>query len=105
MDILQNTGNKILKENEGYVLPYILLITILLTTIILSVFTVIYYSNKIFYKEFNKIKLDAYCKSEISYLLKDSVIHQDTSFNYLKNNNQFYVDYRRKGFYLEVTIT
>ncbi|HLN34655.1 MAG TPA: hypothetical protein VK250_05165, partial [Nitrososphaeraceae archaeon] len=47
----------------------------------------------------------AYCKSEISYLLKDSVIHQDTSFNYLKNNNQFYVDYRRKGFYLEVTIT
>lgn len=95
---------KILKEN-GYALPSILIISLLVITLLLSVLSIFYFINKATSKLYEKKRLELACYSAVQTALTDSSLLFNDSSLVDYNSQKVLLESKQYGFWREVTVS
>lgn len=91
------------KYENGYALPSVLLISLLVLTILLSLLSIIYFTNKGTNKLLEKKRLELACYSAVQMAISDTTLmFTDTSVVLIDSLNVF-LQISQKGFWREIT--
>jgi hypothetical protein len=94
-----------IKDEDGYALPSVLLISLLVITMLLSILSIIYFTNKGTSKLIEEQKLRLACYSVVQMALVDSsLLYSDSSMIEYDNFNVL-LKTRQYGFWREITAT
>ncbi len=92
-------------QESGFVLPYVLLISFLITSLLLGIIGIIFFYNKIDLIKLNKKKLDLACTSAVQKFLSEQTTEDFESKNYLIDSIDVLVQKKQKGLYWELEAT
>lgn len=90
------------KFNEGYALPSVLLVSLLVMTLLLSILSIIYFTDRGTSRLIEKQKLKLACYSSVQMALADSVLLFSDSSNIRTENFDVLLKTRQYGFWREV---
>lgn len=90
---------RIANSSDGFVLPYVLLVTILITTLLLSLLGLISLNNKLTTKRLNKTKLDLACYSIVQKMISDTSNIKYGHYSYKFDSAIVSVNYYREGLF------
>lgn len=93
----------ILNKEDGYALPFILLTILLITSLVLSLISVLYFSNIIERKKALKTRLELACGSAIQKHLTTSEIPGEGKEIIVVDSINVFVSYRFNGLFYEVS--
>lgn len=90
------------KFNEGYALPSVLLVSLLVMTLLLSILSIVYFTETGTSRLIEKQKLKLACYSSVQMALADSVLLFSDSSNIRTDNFDVLLKTRQYGFWREV---
>lgn len=94
-----------IKDEDGYALPSVLLISLLIITMLLSILSIIYFTNKGTSKLIEEQKLKLTCYSVVQMALVDSLLLFSDSSIVEQSNYNVLLRTRQYGFWREVIAT
>jgi hypothetical protein len=94
----------IVKDDSGYALPFILMVSFVVTTLLVSLLTIVYFTNLQAVKQIEKKKIDLACYSALQKLLSGDLAAENLN-NLPINNVNMTANTRMYGLFDEVTIT
>jgi hypothetical protein len=93
-----------LKDDSGYAITFILMVTFVVTTLLVSILMIVYFTNLQAVKRIEKRKIDLACYSALQKILSgDPQTYNLNNFNI--NNVTMNISYSMRGLFKQVTIT
>lgn len=97
--------NLMLKNNSGYVLPSVLFISLLVTTLLFGILSIIFFYNSTNQKLINKTKLDLACFSGLQKFISKEQPQANDKFLIGKDSIQVEIQNKMNGLFAEVEVT
>ncbi|MBI1937432.1 MAG: hypothetical protein HYS25_04845 [Ignavibacteriales bacterium] len=94
---------KIVKDESGYALPYLLVTFLLVTTLLVLTINFFYIYNKYEIRKQNKKKLDLACYSAVQQFIAKEKIDLSEEQIFLVDSTEVLLNCRQKGFYYSLT--
>lgn len=92
-----------LKQEEGYILPYLLVAFLLITTTLALTVNLFYFYNKYEIKKINKKKLELACSSAIQQFISQNRGKIKADYTLIIDSTEVNLACRQKGLYLQVS--
>lgn len=93
-----------LKEDSGYALSFIIIVSFLITTLLVGLLTIVYFYNLQATKRVEKSKIDLACYSALQRILSGDIQYENRN-DFTIDNINIHTSYQMKGLFKEVTIT
>ncbi len=95
----------LLKSNSGFILPSVLLITLLITTMLFSILTIVYFYNSYTLNIINKKKMELACFSALQSYISENQRVKENEKTVLIDSIRVRLRVRSKGIFTEIETT